>query len=184
MGQDSIFVIPIILNPNTNMKYSTMLASAIMMTTLLLSCTKDVPVGSQDDTLNYVEVNAIEDPLLTSETMEAINAHRHELGLTSLSLHSVIKKEASEHTDYMIFKDEANHDYFYEREAYLKKELNAIVVGENVAYAYNSADAVLRAWLEDEERRSNVEGDFNYFGISVKKNAEGRLFFTSIFVKQ
>lgn len=166
------------------MKYSTVLTSAILVATLLLSCTKDVPVGSQDDTLNNVEVNAVEDPVLTSETMDAINAHRREQGLPSLSQHSVIKQEASEHTDYMIFKDEANHDYFYEREAYLKKELNAIEVGENVAYAYNTADAVLRAWLENEERRSNIEGDFNYFGISVKKNADGRLFFTSIFVKQ
>lgn len=166
------------------MKYSTMLTSAFLMATLLLSCTKDVPVGSQDDVLNNFEVNAVEDPLLTSETMEAINAHRQELGLTPLSQHSVIIQEASDHTDYMIYKDEANHDYFYEREAHLKKELDAVVVGENVAYAYNSAEAVLKAWLNDEERRSNVEGDFNYFGISVKKNTEGRFFYTSIFVKQ
>lgn len=166
------------------MKYSAMLTSAILMLTLLLSCTKDVPVGSQDDTLTNIEVNAVDDPTRITETVKAINLHRQTLGLSSLSMHAVVKQEASEHTDYMIYKDEANHDFFYERGAYLKKELNALVVGENVAYAYNTADAVLKAWLEDEEHRSNVEGDFNYFGISVKKNIDGRLFYTSIFVKQ
>lgn len=166
------------------MKSFIMLSSVMLMATLLLSCEKDIPVGSQDEVLENETVISIDAPVITNETMSLINDHRIALGLSVLSQHNLISEEASDHTDYMIHKDQANHDYFYEREAYFKEVLNADVVAENVAYAYNSADAVLRAWLGDDERKKNIEGDFDYFGISVKKNSKGRLFYTSIFVKQ
>lgn len=164
------------------MKYSTLLSSVALMTSLLFSCTKDIPVGSQDDVLNIADVEAEEDAVTTSETLELINNHRSELGLAALLENKVITKEASDHNDYMIYRDEVSHDYFYERESHLKNTISAVEVAENVAYAYNSAEAVMNAWLKSEEHKGNIEGSFSHFGISVKKNAEGRLFYTSIFV--
>lgn len=166
------------------MKYTTMLSSIALMTTLLLSCSKDIPVGSQNDVLGEVTVTSVEDPITAERTLNIINEYRAENGLSALQQHSIISKEASDHTDYMIYRDEVSHDYFYEREAYLKEKLAAVEVAENVAYAYNSAEAVLNAWLKSSEHKNNLEGGFTHYGISVKKNAQGRLFYTSIFVKQ
>jgi uncharacterized protein YkwD len=165
------------------MKYSAMLFSIAIISTLLFSCTKDIPVGSQDEVLNTAQVDAVEDLETAKQTLEVINTHRSQLGLSDLYDNSLISKEASEHNDYMIYKDEVSHDYFYEREAYLKDKLSATEVAENVAYAYNSAEAVLNAWLKIDENKNVIEGEFKQLGISVKKNSKGRLFFTSIFVK-
>ncbi len=166
------------------MKYLTTLSLIALMTALLFSCSKDIPVGSQNDVLSDVKVNSIEDPFTAKETLDIINEYRTNNGLTPLQQHSIISKEASDHTDYMIYRDQVSHDYFYEREAYLKEKLSAVEVAENVAYAYNSASAVLNAWLKSDVHKKNLNGGFTHYGISVKKNAEGRLFYTSIFVKQ
>ena len=164
------------------MKFPTLLSSVALMLTLLLSCSKDVPVGSQDDIFNTTEIKAIEDSYTTNATLDIINNYRLEKGLSTLLNNEIIYKEASDHTDYMIYRGETSHDYFYEREAFLKERLAAVQVGENVAYAFNSSEAVLNAWLKSEIHRSNIEGDFTHFGVSVKKNSEGRLFYTSILV--
>lgn len=64
------------------------------------------------------------------------------------------------------------------------QELGVRSVSENVAYGYRSADAVVKAWLKSKGHKENIEADNTHFGISVRQDADGRNYFTNIFVKK
>ena len=118
------------------------------------------------------------------EILELINAHRISEGLTPLNNHGVIKAVAYTHTDYMVEVNNVSHDNFYQRKNSLIDNTSATKVSENVAYAYSSAQSVVNAWLNSEGHRHNIEGDFTDFDISAEQNAEGKWYFTNIFIKR
>ena len=64
------------------------------------------------------------------------------------------------------------------------KTLGAKTVSENIAYNYNTPEAVLSAWLASPSHKANIEGDHTHFGIAIKENpANGRKYYTNIFAK-
>ena len=65
-----------------------------------------------------------------------------------------------------------------------KDNAGALNVGENVAYAYSSAQSVVNAWLNSPSHRSNIEGDFTDFDISAEQNEDGKWYYTNIFIKR
>lgn len=149
---------------------------------LFSSCTTD----SIDDKANEIELS-LETPEAKSievEILERINNHRLSLGLTPLSEMTMVKSVAQSHTDYMVDNDEVSHHNFFSRSDYLKSNAGAKKVSENVAYGYSSAEAVVRAWIKSEAHKENLEGDYSNFDISAEKNAEGRWYYTNIFIKK
>ncbi|MDX1272030.1 CAP domain-containing protein [Bizionia paragorgiae] len=134
----------------------------------------DVPVAATIPTSKTIEI----------EILELINAHRINLGLNTLSDNPLVKGQAYSHTEYMIQDNEISHDYFYSRENYLVQHAGAVRVGENVAYGYTNAEAVVNAWIASEGHRENIEGDFTNFEISAEQNSLGQWFYTNIFIKK
>jgi uncharacterized protein YkwD len=61
--------------------------------------------------------------------------------------------------------------------------LGAKKVGENIAFNYNTPQAVLDAWLNSPIHKQYIEGDFTHFGISIRLNSEGKKYYTNIFMK-
>ncbi|MDG5491450.1 CAP domain-containing protein [Psychroserpens sp. SPM9] len=118
------------------------------------------------------------------EILELINAHRITEGLNPLANHSIIKSVAFTHTDYMVEVNNVSHDNFFQRRNSLIDNASATKVSENVAYAFSSAESVVNAWLNSEGHRENIEGDFTDFDISAEQNAEGKWYFTNIFIKR
>lgn len=54
--------------------------------------------------------------------------------------------------------------------------------GENIAFGYTSAAAVVSAWMNSPEHRANIlSSSFTETGVSVVADAAGRLFFTQDF---
>ena len=85
----------------------------------------------------------------------------------------------------MVKHGEPSHDYFFNRSENLKKGVNATSVSENVGYGYSSAQSIINAWLKSDGHRKNIENPgFTDFGISTKKDEDGRNYFTNIFVKR
>ena len=84
----------------------------------------------------------------------------------------------------MIENNEVSHANFYARKANLMNNAGAIEVGENIAYAFSSPQSVVNAWLNSDSHRVTIEGDFTNFDISAEQNAEGKWYFTNIFVKK
>ncbi len=118
------------------------------------------------------------------EIMDRINNYRAEKGLSELDFIDEISWQAEDHNFYMIRKGEVCHDNFASRYSNLVDAVNAKAVSENVAFGYNSAEAVVKAWINSDGHRENIEGELTHFGISVKEDASGKLYFTNIFVRK
>ncbi|MEH6537451.1 MAG: CAP domain-containing protein [Psychroserpens sp.] len=118
------------------------------------------------------------------EILELINAHRINEGLTPLNNHNIIKSVAYTHTDYMVEVNNVSHDNFFQRKNSLIDNADATKVSENVAYAFNSAESVVNAWINSDGHRQNIEGDYTDFDISAEQNEEGKWYYTNIFIKR
>lgn len=148
----------------------------------LFSCSTD----SFDDNVDALEISLVDTQTkaIELEILDLINEHRLSLGLNFLEDMSIVKSVAYSHTDYMVDNDIVSHDNFYTRSDYLKSNIGAKKVSENVAYGYGTAQGVVNAWIKSESHKANLEGDYTNFDISAEKNADGRWYYTNIFIKK
>ncbi|WP_440121380.1 CAP domain-containing protein [Tenacibaculum sp. Ill] len=130
-----------------------------------------------------MSANVSEKPI-EADILDLINTYRVNNGFSSLSKLQTIKSQTSNHTNYMIEKDEVSHDFFYQRKEYLAENADAIKVGENVAYGYSTAEAVVNAWIKSDGHKENIEGDYTHFDVTAEKSANGKWYYTNIFVKK
>ena len=147
------------------------------------SCSTD---SVEEDKIEAVKASLYIPPTKTNEIeiMELINEYRINQGLTPLAPMEVIKAEAFSHTDYMIENSEVSHANFYQRRTNLVNNAGAKSVGENIAYAYSSPESVVNAWINSDGHRAILEGDFTNFDISAEKDADGRWYYTNIFINK
>ena len=155
---------------------------ALLAVLTFSSCTTD----SIDDKAEAMELSLveIEAKAIEIEILELINNHRSSLELSSLADMPVVKSVAYSHTDYMVDNNVVSHDNFYTRSNYLKSNVGAKKVSENVAYGYSSAESVVRAWIKSEKHKANIEGDYTNFDVSAERNDDGRYYYTNIFIKK
>lgn len=148
----------------------------------LFSCSTD----NFDDNVDNLELSLVETQTkdIEVEILNLINDHRLSLGLNALNDMNIIKSVAYSHTDYMVDNDVVSHDNFYTRSNYLKSNIGAKKVSENVAYGYGTAQGVVNAWIKSESHKANLEGDYTNFDISAEKNKDGRWYYTNIFIKK
>lgn len=153
-----------------------------LFTVFCFSCTTD----SLDDKADDIQLNLVstETKPIEVEILELINNHRLSLGLNPLEDMGLVKSVAYSHTDYMVDNNVVSHDNFFKRSSYLKENAGAKSVSENVAYGYTSAQSVVKAWLKSEGHKANIEGDFTSFDVSAEENAEGKWYYTNIFIKK
>jgi uncharacterized protein YkwD len=112
-----------------------------------------------------------------------INTYRIGQGLPELIAVDFISKQAEGHNDYMISQGVLSHDFFKNRYDAIVEALVARTVSENVAFNYRTPQAALNAWIASEEHQSNLVGDYTHFGLSIRLDAEGKRYYTNIFMK-
>ena len=166
-------------------KSTTRLILLVFSTLVLTSCAKenlDEEINSVDHiaktSVNYTYTD-IEKDILTE-----INTYRKEQDLKELTPLGEISLEAEDHNYYMVETGKVSHDNFGERYTSLVNSIAARAVSENVAYGYHTADAVVKAWIKSDGHRENIESNFTHFGVSVVEDAEGKNYFTNIFVRR
>jgi uncharacterized protein YkwD len=152
----------------------------IVLIFIVNACSVESSDGQKTD---YEIVTAYTYSDIELQTMKLINDYRVSNGLGLLEVINHVSFKAEEHNNYMIEKNLASHDDFVNRSENIIKTLGAKKVDENVGYNYQSAEGVLNAWLNSPEHRKIIEGDFNYFGISIRESPEGKKFYTNIFLK-
>ena len=155
---------------------------ALLVVLTLFSCSTD----SFDDDVDALELSLVETQTkaIELEILDLINDHRLSLGLTALGDMKIVKSVAYSHTDYMVDNNVVSHDNFFTRSNYLKSNIGAKKVSENVAYGFGTAQGVVNAWIKSESHKANLEGDYTNFDISAEKNEDGRWYFTNIFIKK
>ena len=171
--------------PNLNcllMKSTLYLPMMALLAIMTFSCSSDT---IEEDPINQTVLQKAPAPkLIEVEILELINNYRISMDLAPLHNLSIIKSVAFTHTDYMVSINQVSHDNFYKRKTSLVQNADAKKVSENVAYAYSSAQSVVKAWLNSPSHKATIEGDFTDFDISAEKNSEGKWYFTNIFIKR
>lgn len=155
---------------------------------VITSCSKEDSVEVEVETNKYdidLALAQKNDSQMSSEILSLVNLHRTSLGLSTLSIDDQYASAfAVDHTEYMIEKEQINHDNFGYRSEGIKYHDNAQVVGENVAYGYDTAEAVVNAWLNSPGHKTIIEGNYTHTGFGVMKSAEGRSYFTQLFYRK
>lgn len=150
--------------------YRTLLCCALVL--CFYSCSKD-------------DVKPSETLTITEEILQLVNEHRASIGKNVLSFNALANDLAKEHTLYMIAQSNMSHENFDGRADRLYAEEDAIIVGENVAYGYKTAKAVMEGWLNSPGHRNNIEGEyFTHIGVAAIKNEAGTYYFTQIFLEK
>lgn len=121
---------------------------------------------------------------LELDLLDEVNTYRVSVGLNPLQIIEHISYKSNEHNAYMISIQDVNHDGFNERKTNLQQVLGAGRVGENVAYAYSSAQSTVAAWVNSPSHKANLEGDYTHFGAAIKMDDQGRKYYTNMFIKK
>jgi uncharacterized protein YkwD len=149
----------------------------------IVSCSKDEVASAP--VVDAAQVNAKYNYSADeTQTMQLINDYRASKGLNRLEVIDYISIKSEEHDEYMISTGAMNHNFFQDRAESLIQALGATNVSENLAYNYATPQSVLNAWLNSEGHRENIEGNFTHFGISIRTNAEGKKYYTNMFIKK
>lgn len=154
----------------------------VLCALVLTSCSSNSEIELAGNTSEPTTV--IAEKSIEAETLVLINNYRVANGFSPLSKLQSIKSQANNHTNYMIDQNKISHDFFYQRKEYLTQNASAVGVGENVAFGYSSAESVVNAWIKSEGHKKNIEGNFTHFEISAEKDADGKWYFTNIFIKK
>ena len=147
----------------------------------LTSCSSDtesVSNSSNETEKSYTHSN------LEIELLDKVNTYRVSVGLNPLEIIEHISYKSSEHNDYMLATQTVTHEGFDERKSNLQAVLGASRVGENVAFAYSSAQSTVNAWINSPGHKANLEGDYTHFGASIKMDEQGRKYYTNMFIKK
>ena len=120
---------------------------------------------------------------LDDQVLALINDHRRSIGKPALVKNQVIWEQANGHSQNMASKTVPfGHDGFEARIAVIKAALGSGgYPGENVAMGFNSAEAVVNAWLGSAGHRANIEGNSTRTGVSSVKSVGGTWYFTQVF---
>ncbi len=118
------------------------------------------------------------------ELLDLVNQDRVSKGLSALTVINEISYLASTHDDYMITNGVASHDNFEQRSASLRNGVGAISVSENVAAGFNTPASVLAAWNASPTHKANLEGSHTHYGLAVKADANGKKYYTLLFIRK
>ncbi|MCW1148993.1 CAP domain-containing protein [Flavobacterium lacisediminis] len=150
----------------------------------LTSCSSDSESATNTTNTTDETVRSYTHSALELELLDEVNTYRVSVGLNPLEIIEHISYKSSEHNDYMLSTQTVTHEGFDERKSNLQEVLGAYRVGENVAFAFSSAEATVNAWVNSASHKANLEGDYTHFGASIKIDDQGRKYYTNMFIKK
>lgn len=160
------------------MKTSIRLFALIIIGITFTACSKDDDGFDAPTAIETVNINGLE-----NEILSLVNIHRESIGLNRVSVLTPAYSEATNHTKYMIDQGKISHDNFEIRSRNLMTTASAKVVLENVGAGYTTAESLMKAWLNSELHKKNIENpSVQYMGVSAQKSTYGSHFYTQIFI--
>ncbi len=125
---------------------------------------------------------------LAAQVVNLVNQYRASKGLSQLALSSSLTASSEWKSLHM-----AGYGYFAHddpappvaRGAYQRAKdcgFSGTTWGENIAYGYTTAQAVVNGWLGSAGHRANIEnGSFRTTGVGVAADSSGRIYWTQSF---
>ena len=128
---------------------------------------------------------------LAQQVLTLTNQHRASIGLAPLASSSTLTASAVWKSGHMAGNDYFDHnDFAFAPLTSLRSWSTRITDcdypnagrGENIAFGYSSAQAVMTGWLNSSGHRANIEsGSYKAIGIGVVRDSGGRLWWTQNF---
>ncbi|MBX2828783.1 MAG: CAP domain-containing protein [Flavobacteriaceae bacterium] len=165
-----------------------LLKTSLLATVLFFavtSCSKEEAAEVEEANIS-IDLNLAQetDWTMANEVLRLVNEYRTSMGLSTIARdQQYASAYAVEHTKYMIEKSQINHDNFGDRSRALKNR-GAESVGENVAAGYDSAEALVTAWLNSPSHKSVIEGNYTHSGFGIMQNHRGKYYFTQLFYRK
>ncbi|MCB0472360.1 MAG: CAP domain-containing protein [Flavobacteriaceae bacterium] len=119
---------------------------------------------------------------VSNQLIDMVNDYRLSIGLDALKRCKIADDLAAEHTYYMASQGQISNDHFENRLETLENKKDIEDISENMGYG-NSAEETMEAYLNNVWLKVNVEGDYTCTGVAVKKDQNGKYYFTQIFYK-
>ena len=122
---------------------------------------------------------------MEKDILVLINKYRAKKHLAPLTEKNIIENSADKHSRNMASRKVGfGHSGFDNRLDYLMKSIPGSTGGaENVAYGAETAEQVVKMWINSAGHRKNILGNYNYTGIGIAKGHNGALFYTQIFIR-
>lgn len=146
----------------------------------LASCGKD-----SEKSKPIMTIRPVKPAPSTANYFEIVNEYRIKIGMRPFIYSSFISEIAQGHSRFMSEGyGRFGHGGWRSRCARLRSEMRSDLCGEIVAMGQRTPEAVLEAWLGSHEHRIAIENPrYTHTGIGVAKNAEGRLYWTQMFLE-
>jgi uncharacterized protein YkwD len=119
--------------------------------------------------------------------LQQVNAYRRKIGKPALQMMDAASTQAEIHSRNMAQQKTAfGHDGFESRISNIRKQSSATInsAAENVAFGELTAQKVVDGWLHSPGHKKNIEGDYNFTGIGVARDKNGRIYYTQIFLRK
>lgn len=116
-----------------------------------------------------------------------VNDYRKSKNLSPLVSSEPLDRLARAHSSAMQRSNQMDHQGFSGRVAKVRKLYPRTYIAENIGFNYSLAlpeKTMVDSWMSSQGHRANILGNYRYTGIGVTQNAEGKIFFTQIFVGQ
>jgi uncharacterized protein YkwD len=144
----------------------------------------------QDPVTRAYQVNAVE-----AEVIRLVNVERTSRGLAPLATNALLSGAARWHSSNMASfsntigaQSAMQHTLYGSWMPTVTNRLDYVgysnywSYGENIAYGYATAQAVVTAWMNSAGHRANIlNANFNEIGVGMVANARGQLFWTQNF---
>jgi uncharacterized protein YkwD len=125
-------------------------------------------------------------------TFELINAERRRRGRGPLVLDASLVRMARYHSENMARQNFFNHIDRNGLDLTGRAQVLGVrgwrALGENIAYNQGypdpSAFAVERWMISDKHRENILNGEFTHAGLGIARAADGRIFFTQVFMRR
>jgi len=151
------------------------------MTSLYACAQKAVP-----PTIDHNSSGDIDTKEMANNILYYVNQYRASIGSPVLKMIDEASEQATKHSAEM-----ANHTVAFGHSGYEERMANIIekigfvhASAENVAYGKLTAKEVVDLWLNSQEHKKNIEGNYGLTGIGIAKDADGVIFYTQIFLRK
>jgi len=124
---------------------------------------------------------------LTARVVELVNQHRATLGLTQLIVTTPVTNAAvwkARHMARYLYMAHDDPAPPVTRTSAQRMEACGVTAGwgENIAYGYATADAVMQGWLNSAGHRANIErSTYRAIGVGAAAASTGRIYWAQVF---
>lgn len=122
---------------------------------------------------------------MESKTLLYVNEYRKSKNLSPLVNNEVLAQIARSHSLQMQAKNKMDHANFSERTFEIQNYYPQASVAENVGYnqGFSTPEKkMVDSWIHSKGHQQNIVGNYRLSGIGITKGADGKIYFTHLFV--